>query len=66
MLEKRHYIQPLEMKIIASTIKGKHDKCVILAPKAQIRKTLHERVRYPPGIDLANNLCLTTREGNLC
>lgn len=44
--------------------KGENDKCAILVPKAQIRKKLHERVCYPPGTEVSNDLCANTKEAH--
>lgn len=44
--------------------KGENEKCAVLAPKAQIRKKLHERFCYPPGIEVSNDLCANTKEAH--
>lgn len=44
--------------------KGENDKCAILAPKVQIRKKLHERVCYSPGIEVSNDLCASRKEAH--
>lgn len=44
--------------------KGENDKCAIVVPKAQMREKAHERVCYPLGIKVLNDLCANAREAH--